>query len=80
MNADKIERIMLEWIGSNYGSQEAEEPCYDIGTLAGHIYENLQKMYKNCPNCGTIDTEPSRCEEDKWNCNVCGELFAPTED
>ena len=90
MNADIIERIILEWIGSNYGTQEAEDPCYDIGTLAGHLYEKLQKtgymepQYESCPNCGTTDTEPPKgyngdeewCE---WYCNVCGNLFMPSQ-
>ena len=86
MNADMIEKIILEWIGDNYGSQEAEEPCYDIGTLAGHLHEKLQKMgyaepqYENCPYCGTTDTEPPKGEGDKeWFCNVCGDFFVPLD-
>ena len=44
MNADKLEKLILEWIGENYGRDEQDDPCYDIGSLVGHIIENLNEL------------------------------------
>lgn len=36
----KIAQVLLDWIGTNYGSQESASPCYDILQLAQHLKEN----------------------------------------
>lgn len=36
----KIAQVLLDWIGNNYGRQEAESPCYDILALAQYLKEN----------------------------------------
>ena len=40
MDANNLEKLILEWIGENYGKDEQNDPCYDIGSLAGHIAGN----------------------------------------
>lgn len=39
---DIIRETILIWIGNNYGSQEMEDPCYDIDTLAKVLADVLQ--------------------------------------
>lgn len=33
----KLYYAIIDWIRYNYGSSEAEEPCYDIGSLVDMI-------------------------------------------
>lgn len=34
---DNIYEFLYRWVGKNYGTQEAEDPCYDLGTLANEL-------------------------------------------
>lgn len=40
---DKLYYAILDWIGYNYGSQEKEDPCYDISSMVDMIIETLRK-------------------------------------
>lgn len=33
----KLEKIIYDWVGKNYGTQEAEDPSWDIKALADHL-------------------------------------------
>ena len=40
---EKIKELILKWIGLNFGSQEMEDPCYNVDMLS----EYLEKELKN---------------------------------
>lgn len=42
----EIEELIYNFIGRNYGSQEMEEPCYNIKLLSKEITDYLKK--KGC--------------------------------
>jgi hypothetical protein len=37
----KVEESILDWIAAHFGSQEAEDPCYNIELLAEHLVETF---------------------------------------
>ena len=37
---------MLNFIGQNYGIQEMEDPCYDMGKMATEIANVLKELNK----------------------------------
>lgn len=39
---DKILNAILLWIGNNYGSQEMEDPCYDIESMVDEIMQVIE--------------------------------------
>ncbi len=41
---DIILATMLNFIGNNYGSQEMEDPCYDMEKMAEEISNAIEKM------------------------------------
>ena len=38
---DNIYDFLYQWVGKNYGTQEAEDPCYDLETLAGALVDKF---------------------------------------
>lgn len=44
---ERIEELILDWIGANYGSNEAEDPCYNIEFLAEHLAESIKNIGRN---------------------------------
>ncbi|MGN0973929.1 MAG: hypothetical protein ACI4OT_04235 [Bacilli bacterium] len=43
---DIILSTMLNFIGQNYGSQEMEDPCYDMEKMATEIANVLKELNK----------------------------------
>lgn len=43
---DIILSTMLNFIGQNYGSQEMEDPCYDMEKMAVKIANVLEELNK----------------------------------
>ena len=39
---DKLLDAILLWIGHNYGSQEMEDPCYDIESMVNKIIHVME--------------------------------------
>lgn len=39
---DKILNAILLWIGYNYGSQEMDDPCYDIESMVNVIMQVIE--------------------------------------
>lgn len=39
---DTILSSILKFIGENYGSQEMEDPCYDVETMASEIANAIE--------------------------------------
>ena len=39
---DIILSSILKFIGENYGSQEMEDPCYDVETMASEIANAIE--------------------------------------
>lgn len=44
---DVIESTMLKFIGENYGSQEMDDPCYDIEKMAIEITNAIEELNKS---------------------------------
>ena len=38
MTKETIKELILKWIGLNYGTQEVEDPCYNIEALSEYLY------------------------------------------
>ena len=41
----KFYKIMKEWVGKNYGSQEMDDPCYNLKELAKELDKHFHEMY-----------------------------------
>jgi len=39
---DKLLNAILLWIGNNYGSQEMDDPCYDIESMVAEIMRVIE--------------------------------------
>lgn len=48
MTQDEIEKIILNWVGHNYGSQEMDDPSWNVKALARTLADNLPmpKLYE----------------------------------
>lgn len=42
---DKITKIIYDWGGENFGTQEAEDPSWDIHALAEEIAKHKYEIY-----------------------------------
>lgn len=38
---EQLKEVILDFIGYNYGSQEMEDPCYNIDELASYICQHM---------------------------------------
>lgn len=38
---NQLKESILDWIAAHFGSQEAEDPCYNIELLAEHLVETF---------------------------------------
>ena len=45
MTPQIIQDIIYNWVNENYGSEEAENPSWDISTLSKHISKMLEVQY-----------------------------------
>lgn len=43
---DIILKTMLEFIGKNYGSQEMEDPCYNMEEMASEVEKKIEEINK----------------------------------
>lgn len=41
MKTKDIENLILNFIGENYGSQEMDDPCYNIAEMAKYIKKGI---------------------------------------
>lgn len=41
---DIILKTMLEFIGKNYGSQEMEDPCYNMEEMASVVAKKIEEI------------------------------------
>lgn len=41
----KIAKIIYEWVGKNFGTQEAEDPSWNIEALAEEINKHFHELY-----------------------------------
>lgn len=42
---NKITKIIYDWVGKNFGTQEAEDPSWNIEALAHEIYNHFHELY-----------------------------------
>lgn len=42
---DKIKAIIHNWVGKNFGTQEAEDPSWDIEALAEELGRHFHELY-----------------------------------
>ena len=54
MTRDELKQTILKWIGMCYGSQEMEDPCYNIDALADFLYVKMihEEEKRYCKICG----------------------------
>ena len=60
MSRDEIKRAILKWIGKCYGSQEMENPSYNIEALSDYLYFRgctEKEQPRICSECGKEMTE-----------------------
>lgn len=43
MTKEILKKIILKWIQDNFGSSEANDPCYNIDMLSEYIVEEMNK-------------------------------------
>lgn len=42
----ELQKLLKKWVADNFGAQEAQDPCYDLGALAEHLEKNFSRLYE----------------------------------